>query len=135
MERFGIGFVLQFCFVDGAEFEPPGCADNFAGEEFFETRGGGKLLEEGVAHMTMGFNHGKRNEIAFGVEAEFGGVLGDGGFALGSGGSGGVDSVVSIGEDLVGGGHDLTVEDVWAADAGGRVQMVEGIKTNYFFWT
>jgi len=106
--------------VDGAEFKPPGCADNFAGEEFFETRGGGKLLEEGIADMTMGFDHGKGNEIAFGVEAEFGGVLGDGGFALGSGGSGGVDCVVSIGEDLVGGGHDLTVEDVWAADAAGR---------------
>ena len=95
--------------MDGAEFEPPGCADNFAGEEFFKARGGVELLEEGIAEMAMGFDHGEGDEIAFGVEAELGGVLGDDSFALGGGGSGGVDCVVSIGEDLIGGGHNLTV--------------------------
>lgn len=70
-------------FHPAAALKPPGGADDFGDEDGFRGVGGTKLFEEPIAERFVFRAAVRRNEIVFGEEAEFGGILRRAGFAFG----------------------------------------------------
>ena len=76
----GIGFGDEG-FAGGAEAEAPGGGDDFVGVDLFEGVGWLEAGEEGVAEGVPEWAVWGADEVAFGEEAGFQGIVGCGGFA------------------------------------------------------